>query len=293
MERSRVLVTGGTGFIGRQVVPLLCAEGCEVHVVSSRPDVRFGRAGRIPPGRSVRSSRPGCARRGVGRRPTRASCVVIRSPARSGATSRTSAGWRSEPRPRWTNRGRGDDVRCWPAVFRVRPGGGRCSESRRRCAPESVRELARARSVRSPSPARTGLGDRAGLGANLLSAYGPGETLPGWSRRSCGVSWRGRRPRARRDARSAITSRRWTSRMRLSRCSSPIFRVPVNVGSGEEVTLRELVETAAEIVGRPDLPRFGGDVPPPDDPPCLVADVARARGRRLDGRREWSLERRS
>jgi nucleoside-diphosphate-sugar epimerase len=52
---------------------------------------------------------------------------------------------------------------------------------------------------------------------------------------------------------------------------------PVNVGSGEEVTLRDLVELTAEIVGRPDLPRFGEVVPPPDDPPLLVADVTRLR----------------
>lgn len=52
---------------------------------------------------------------------------------------------------------------------------------------------------------------------------------------------------------------------------------PVNVGSGEEVTLRELIETTAGIVGRPDLLRFGEVIPPPDDPPCLVADVARLR----------------
>ncbi len=55
------------------------------------------------------------------------------------------------------------------------------------------------------------------------------------------------------------------------------LRGPVNVGSGEGVTLRSLVETAGEIVGRPDLLRFGEVVPPPDDPPCLVADVARLR----------------
>lgn len=50
---------------------------------------------------------------------------------------------------------------------------------------------------------------------------------------------------------------------------------PVNVGSGEGTTLRQIVEMIGEITGRPDLIRFGEVVPPADDPELIVADTAR------------------
>ena len=49
---------------------------------------------------------------------------------------------------------------------------------------------------------------------------------------------------------------------------------PVNVGSGDARSVRELVETAAGIVGRPELVRFGAPV---DEEPLVVADVTRLR----------------
>jgi nucleoside-diphosphate-sugar epimerase len=52
---------------------------------------------------------------------------------------------------------------------------------------------------------------------------------------------------------------------------------PVNLGSGEGATLREIIETLGEITGRSDLIRFGEVVPPPDDPELIVADMTRLR----------------
>jgi len=52
---------------------------------------------------------------------------------------------------------------------------------------------------------------------------------------------------------------------------------PVNIGSGEAVSVKTVVETIADIVGRPDLLRLGAKPMPPNDPPLLVADVGRLR----------------
>jgi nucleoside-diphosphate-sugar epimerase len=50
---------------------------------------------------------------------------------------------------------------------------------------------------------------------------------------------------------------------------------PVNVGSGEPVTVRALVETIGSIVGRPDLLAFGALPDRPGDPPFVCADNRR------------------
>jgi nucleoside-diphosphate-sugar epimerase len=51
----------------------------------------------------------------------------------------------------------------------------------------------------------------------------------------------------------------------------------VNVASGEPVTVREVVDTLAELAGRPDLPRPGALPDREGEPPRLVADVSRLR----------------
>lgn len=52
---------------------------------------------------------------------------------------------------------------------------------------------------------------------------------------------------------------------------------PVNVGSGEGVTVADVVQRIAAIVGRPDLVELGAIEAPLDEPPLLVADVTRLR----------------
>jgi nucleoside-diphosphate-sugar epimerase len=52
---------------------------------------------------------------------------------------------------------------------------------------------------------------------------------------------------------------------------------PVNVGSGEAVAVRTVIELVARACGRPDLVRLGARPTPPADPPLLVADVTRLR----------------
>jgi nucleoside-diphosphate-sugar epimerase len=49
----------------------------------------------------------------------------------------------------------------------------------------------------------------------------------------------------------------------------------VNVGSGVPTTVAKMVEMIAEIIGRPDLIRFGAVAAPPGDPAFVVASVRR------------------
>ena len=51
----------------------------------------------------------------------------------------------------------------------------------------------------------------------------------------------------------------------------------VNIGSGEGVAISDVVRRIAELVGRPDLVELGALEAPPDEPPLLVADVGRLR----------------
>jgi nucleoside-diphosphate-sugar epimerase len=52
-------------------------------------------------------------------------------------------------------------------------------------------------------------------------------------------------------------------------------RGPVNVASGQPVTLRALLSTVGAELGREHLLRFGARPAPADEPPVLVADVTR------------------
>jgi nucleoside-diphosphate-sugar epimerase/SAM-dependent methyltransferase len=53
---------------------------------------------------------------------------------------------------------------------------------------------------------------------------------------------------------------------------------PVNIASGECRSLREIVGVVAEVTGRPDLLRFGARQTPADEPPRLAASVGLLQG---------------
>jgi nucleoside-diphosphate-sugar epimerase len=52
---------------------------------------------------------------------------------------------------------------------------------------------------------------------------------------------------------------------------------PVNIGSGDRLSIAELVTEIGAQIGRPDLVRLGARSVPPDEPPLLVPDVTRLR----------------
>jgi nucleoside-diphosphate-sugar epimerase len=53
---------------------------------------------------------------------------------------------------------------------------------------------------------------------------------------------------------------------------------PVNIGAGEAMPVRQIVEIVARAVGGPAVPRFGALPTRPDDPPSLVLDLSRLSG---------------
>ncbi len=53
---------------------------------------------------------------------------------------------------------------------------------------------------------------------------------------------------------------------------------PINIGSGEPVTVRQVVAAMGEATGRPELVRYGALPSRPGDPPFICADATRLRG---------------
>jgi nucleoside-diphosphate-sugar epimerase len=63
---------------------------------------------------------------------------------------------------------------------------------------------------------------------------------------------------------------------------------PVNIGSGERIALKNLIERIAVKIGRPDLVRLGWRTAPAGEPPLLVPDVRRLH--ELPWRPRYTLE---
>jgi nucleoside-diphosphate-sugar epimerase len=63
----------------------------------------------------------------------------------------------------------------------------------------------------------------------------------------------------------------------------------VNIGSGDGVAVRSIVETIARLLGKPELIRWGAISGKPEDPPTLVADVAKLR-QATGWKPNWQLE---
>jgi nucleoside-diphosphate-sugar epimerase len=63
----------------------------------------------------------------------------------------------------------------------------------------------------------------------------------------------------------------------------------VNIASGDARPIREVVRIAADIVGRPELIRFGALPTRPEDPACIAASVGRLRDE-LGFRSQYTLE---
>lgn len=287
MERSRVLVTGGTGFIGRQVVPLLSADDCEVHVVSSRRDIdsvgpaiwhhvdlfdsraRASLVGELAADRLVHLAwylEPGQVWNAPDNlRWVEASLGLLQEFVAAGGRRAVLAGSFSE----------------------YGPDGGRCSEESTPLRPSNLYGICKS-ALGQIALAGSGVWGIELAWARIFSAYGPGEhparlvasvvrNLLAGKAAPCSHGRQVRDYLSTMDIAAALVA-----------VLNSDLQGPVNVGSGEDVTLRDLVETTAEIVGRPDLPRFGEVMPPPDDPPRLVADVTRLRNE-VGWLPQWSL----
>ena len=49
----------------------------------------------------------------------------------------------------------------------------------------------------------------------------------------------------------------------------------VNIASGVPVTVKEVIQTIAEIIGKPELVLFGAIPTPKNEPPLIYADITR------------------
>jgi nucleoside-diphosphate-sugar epimerase len=273
----RVLVTGAGGFIGRQTLPILVAHGYEVHAVSSRYDphavagVQWHRADLLAPGRvealcaDVRAERllhlawvttPGVYTRDSANLDwTAASMRLVRAFVENGGTRVVSAGTCFEYL-------HDADDYCHETKTPRRPDTlyGTC-----KVALESV--VARyAQEARFES-----------AWGRVFFLYGPHEHPDRL------VSSVIRDLLAEREALTSVGTQVRdflhvvdVAAAFVSLLDSDVTGT-VNIGSGEPVTVRDMVLEVADQLGRRDMVRLGARPLSPRDPARIVADVTRLR----------------
>jgi nucleoside-diphosphate-sugar epimerase len=274
---DRILVTGGTGFIGRSSLPALTEIGAELHLVSREP-----RSVAEAPGAVVHAAdllAPGAA----------AELIDAVRPSHL-----LHLAWYVEPGQVWSapeNR-RWVEVTAELAAAFAGVGGQRlvfggsvsqygypddgvCFED----APQRPVDLygtckAEAEELALATCASAGI---SAASARIFFAFGPYEhprRLVSSVARSLlrGEPARCSHGRQRRDYLYSPDIGD-----ALARLLGGDLEGPVNVGSGEALALRELVAMVARATGNADLVEFGAIEPGPNEAPLLVADVTRLR----------------
>lgn len=274
---KRIIVTGGTGFIGRQALPALVGRGFEVHVLSRR------------------DGRPAVAAQ-VTHHPvdlldaTSIGTIV----AAIKPTHLLHLAWDVEPGKYWTSLNNLAWVGASLALFRAfhDAGGGRTvfagtcaeydwshallSEAETPLRPRTLYGYAKnaLREVIDAAGAASGVSTAWG---RIFFLYGPGE------------------PRGRlvSDAFHALLAGRAieTTHGRQERDFMHVADVgaafaaladsevtgAINIASGHCLPVRDILAIIGRLTGRPELIALGARVANPDDPPRLAADVTRLR----------------
>ncbi len=275
-QAHRVLVTGGTGFIGRACLPQLVERGLEVHAVSHRaaptpvPGVHWHHADLLDPS----SIEPLCRRvradvllhlawvttPGVYTRTPEnldwvaASLRLARAAVEHGATRLVSAG----------------------TCFEYRHGSQPCAERTTPLLPDTLYGAAKVAlgGLLEAFAAEVGVGHAWGrvfflhgphehpdrLVASVVRALLAGETA------ACSAGTQQRDFLHVADVAGAFAA-----------LVESDAQGPVNVASGEARTVRDIVLEIGEQIGRPELVALGARPMSPRDPPRIVADVARLR----------------
>jgi nucleoside-diphosphate-sugar epimerase len=274
---KRILLTGATGFIGRQTVPILLDRGYEVHAVTSSASVR-----RIDDG--------------VHRH--RADLLEPHAPAelvqRIEPTHLLHLAWYAVPGKFWTAPENVDWLEASLRLLRAFAGSGgqravfagscaeyewsdgRCKEDTTRLIPATLYGACKhaLQTVGSAFAAQAGLSFAWG---RIFFVYGPGEH-PDRLVSSVIRSLLSGRPAA------CSSGEQERDFLHSEDVASAFVQLldsglegPVNIASGVPVSIREVVTTIGALTGRPELIRLGEGPPRADDPPVLVGDIGRLR----------------
>jgi nucleoside-diphosphate-sugar epimerase len=275
---TRLLITGATGFLGLPCVRRGVAAGAEVHAVARRE------CGDLPAGARFHAvdlfDADGVAGLLAAVRPTH--LLHLAWVATPGAY------WTSPDNPRWAeaseqllrafaDAGGRRAVLAGTCAEYDWAVAGRCHETETPVRPATLYGACKDR-LRRRAEALAGQAGLSVAWARLFFLYGPHEqparlvpsvvrALLAGREAECSEGTRQRDFLHVEDAADALAA------LLLSDLTGP-----VNVGSGEAVTVRAVARALADAVGRPELLRLGARPAPAGEPPLLVADVGRLRG---------------
>jgi len=275
--RGRVLVTGGTGFIGRAAVHALTSRGREVHAVSSRAALpanserlTWHHADLLDPAATARvmdevqpsdllhlawDLRPGAwAGTGAHLDWLRASLTLVERFAAAGGRRVITAGTCAEYD--WSD--------------------GHCAEARTPLRPATLYGAAKLAVGQVVEAYARQVGISAASG-RVFFTFGPGEHP---DRLVAAVV------RAVLDGRPAECThgRQQRDFLFVADVADALAALldsdvsgAVNIGSGVAIPVRDLVGLAGELMARPDLVRLGARQVATEEPPLVVADISRLR----------------
>ena len=269
-----VLVTGGTGFLGREVLPRLVANGWDSHALTSRldpppiPGVTWHHANLL--------EGDGAARVIGEVRPRALMHLAWYVAPGQWAMSLENLEW-VEASMRlvraFKNRG-GQRMVVVGSGLEYDWSYGYCSEIRTPCTPHTIYGTAKhaLRLLLEPYARHEGLSF---AWPRIFFLYGPHEHP---ARLVASVV----RSLLKREPARCSHGRQIRDYLYVGDAAAACVRVlesevegPINVASGQPITLRALATRAGELIGRPELIEFGAIPAAATDAPFVVADVSR------------------